>query len=193
MGYITLLNNNVVRLPEEICKKLGLHEGQSLEIRESSNQIILVPIKSDIGKESPPSLDLTKDPELFIGVTPGGLGFEIPPDKIPDFLCILTNVLKPNFIKIHYQVESSLQEISCLLTTFDQEIKRIGEFVRDSSLVIEYNTYTLYSGGGGCFSLEASLDPSKKKQIASSILKLFGLSQELPREELEIYYDGQRV
>lgn len=192
MDYATLINN-MVRLPERICQKLGLKKGQMLEVREFENQIILVPIGGDTRKEPVPSFDPIQHPGLFVGMTEGGLSFEIPPERIYGFLCMLAKVLKPDTIRIYYQADPSTEEITCSASSFDQKLETIGEFIRDASLIIEYNGYTLYSGGEGCFSLDAALDAGEKRRIANSVLEIFGLSKDVFRDKFEIYHDGKNI
>jgi len=192
MDYATL-TNNMVKLPDKICQKLGLRGGQILEIREFENQIVLVPVGGDTRKEPFTSFDPIQHPGLFVGMTEGGLSFEITPEKIYDFLCMLARVLKPETIRIYYQGDPSAEEITCSASSFDQKLKTIGESVRDASLMIEYNGYTLYSGGEGCFSLDAALDAWEKRRIGSSVLELFGLSKDLFSDKAEIYYDGKNI
>jgi hypothetical protein len=189
MDYATLINN-MVKLPERICQKLGLKKGQILEIRELENQIVLVPIGGDTRKEPIPSFDPNG---LFVGMTEDGLSFEIPPEKIYGFLCMLAKVLKPDTIRIYYQADPSTEEITCSASSFNKKLKTIGEFIRDASLMIEYNGYTLYSGGEGCFSLDAALDAGEKRRIANSVLDLFGLSKDVFSDTSEIYYDGKNI
>ncbi len=189
MDYATLINN-MVRLPEKICQKLGLKKGQILEIRALDNQIVLVPIGGDTRKEPMPSYDPNG---LFLGMTEGGLSFEIPPEKIYGFLCLLAKVLKPDTIRIYYQTDPSAEEITCSASNFNKKLKTIGEFTRDASLMIEYDGYTLYSGGEGCFSLDAALDAREKRRIANSVLELFGLSKDVFSDKFEIYYDGKNI
>ncbi len=192
MHYATLIND-MVKLPEKICQNLGLKGGQILEIREFENQIVLVPVGGDTKKEPFPSFDPIQHQELFVGITDGGLSFEIPLEKIYDFLCMLARVLKAETMRIYYQVDPSTEEISCSASSFNQKLKTIGEFMRDASLIIEYNGYTLYSGGEGCFSLDAALDAGEKRRIGTSVLDLFGLSKDVFSDKLEIYYDGKNI
>lgn len=189
MEYATLINN-MVKLPEKICQKLGLKKGQILEVREFGNQVVLVPIRDDTKKEPITFFDPIG---LFVGITEGGLGFEIPSEKIYGFLCLLAKVLKPDTIRIYYQADPSAEEIICSVSNFNQKLKTIGEFIRDASLIIEYNGYILYSGGEGCFSLDVSLDEGIKRRIANSVLELFGLSKDIFSDKFEIYYDGKNI
>ena len=131
--------------------------------------------------------------ELFVGMTEDGLSFEIPPEKIYGFLCLLAKVLKPDTIRIYYQTDPSAEEITCSASNFNKKLKTIGEFTRDASLMIEYDSYTLYSGGEGCFSLDAALDAREKRRIANSVLDLFGLSKDVFSDKSEIYYDGKNI
>ncbi|MFV9645840.1 MAG: AbrB/MazE/SpoVT family DNA-binding domain-containing protein [Desulfobacterales bacterium] len=192
MDYATL-TDNIVKLPEKICQKLGLKGGQILEIRGFENRIVLVPVEGDTRKKPFHSLDPIKHPKLFVGLTEGGLSFEIPPEKIYDFLCTLARALKPETIRIYYQEDPSAKEIACSASSFKQKLKTIGEFISDASLIIEYNGYTLYSGGEGCFSLDAALDAGEKRRIGSSILDMFGLSKDVFSDKFEIYYDGKNI
>lgn len=130
-------------------------------------------LRSDI--LSIPKQRMSGDPRIYVVTTPSGMSFEIPVERIPDFLRILCTSLSPEKIDVFLQEDERSQEFSCMreefLALLDSKIDLSG----DVSAMIELDAHTLISGGGGCFSLALEgVSYKVRRKIAEETLKACG-------------------
>lgn len=132
-------------------------------------------------------------PEIYIGTTPAGMSFEIPEGRIKDFLILLGMHLGHEKISIYYGRNNNSGRINCSPNRFVQEIKKIEDFIGDSSLMIEFDQATLYSGGGGCFSLDVILNDQEKKELAEELMSLLDFDVSLEEKGFHIMVRDKRL
>ncbi len=127
------------------------------------------------------------DPRIYIGTTPRGLSFEIPEDKVAGFLQIICQSLLPTKVEIFAQLEKDTKEISCSRDEFLNVINNQTELFLKNSVMIEFDSHSLVTGGSGCFSLELLDVPSKlKRSIAEKTLNLCGFDHRFKMDEFSI-------
>jgi hypothetical protein len=112
------------------------------------------------------------DPEVYAGITPGGMSFEIPPGQIKHFLCLLVDTLEVDEVIISFKREDdSFAEYIYRPEALKTELDGIEAHLADPSFLIEFKGGVLYTGGGGCFSLRAPLTPDQVQRLIGGVLK----------------------
>jgi hypothetical protein len=124
--------------------------------------------------------------EIYVDATPGGMSFEIPEARISEFLVLLARSLSAQQIRLSFQENGHYTELACTTDTLVELLRDVTSHLADPSLIVEFNNATLYTGGGGCFSLAAALSPEKKAEIANTVLQAFGVTLYLQREPFSV-------
>ncbi len=116
------------------------------------------------------------EPELYVGVFEDGMSLELPPKMVTAFLEILVETLRPERVRIHARVEG--EEI-----TRDISSKHLLEGLREagisplnSDFMAEMREVRLFTGGGGCISIEGSLPAKTRIKILRSLLSKTGVN-----------------
>ncbi|MEM3563180.1 MAG: hypothetical protein QXS27_05100 [Candidatus Jordarchaeaceae archaeon] len=133
---------------------------------------------------------LSPDPELYVGTTPSGMSFEVPEKLVPDLMEILIDVLKP--INVVYSYVQSEEEVE---VKFPAELARsksreMADVFLNSTFMAEVGTASLYTGGGGCFLLEANLNRKQRIFIAKKLLEKLDIKIELAKERFSVIVRG---
>jgi hypothetical protein len=124
------------------------------------------------------------DPKIYVGTTPSGLSIEIPADKVAGFLEIVCQCLLPTKIEIFAQLEERTEDIPCSKDEFLDLISDQTDLFLENSVMIEFDGYTLITGGGGCFSLDLLDAAGKlKRDIGEKILDLCGFPYRFKMDE----------
>jgi hypothetical protein len=112
------------------------------------------------------------DPEVYVGITPGGMSFEIPPGQIKQFLCLLVDTLEVDEVIISFKREDgSFAEYIYRPEALKTELDSIEVYLVDPSFLIEFEGGALYTGGGGCFSLRAPLTSAQVQRLIGGVLE----------------------
>jgi len=107
--------------------------------------------------------------EIYVDATPGGMSFEIPEVGISEFLVLLARSLAVRQVRLSFQDNGHYTELACTTDTLVALLQDLTSHLIDPSLIVEFDNATLYTGGGGCFSLAAALNPEKKAEIANTV------------------------
>lgn len=135
------------------------------------------------------------DPEVYAGITPGGMSFEIPPGQIKQFLCLLVDTLEVDEVIISFKREDgSFAEYIYRPEALKTELDGIEAYLVDPSFLIEFEGGALYTGGGGCFSLRAPLTSAQVQRLIGGVLKPLNLDV-YPHKEITgvALFDGRMV
>jgi hypothetical protein len=112
------------------------------------------------------------DPEVYAGITPGGMSFEIPPDQIKQFLRLLVDTLELDQVTVSYkQEDGGFAERTYRPEALETGLDGIEAHLVDPSFLMEFEGGVLYTGGGGCFSLRAPLTPAQVQRLISGVLE----------------------
>jgi len=112
------------------------------------------------------------EPEVYAGITPGGMSFEIPPDQIKQFLCLLVDTLELGQVTVSFRQEDiGFAEHTYRPEALETGLGGIEAHLVDPSFLMEFEGGVLYTGGGGCFSLRAPLTPAQVQRLISGVLE----------------------
>ena len=112
------------------------------------------------------------EPEVYAGITPGGMSFEIPPDQIKQFLCLLVDTLELDQVTVSYrQEDGGFAEHTYRPEALETGLDGIEAHLVDPSFLMEFEGGVLCTGGGGCFSLRAPLTPAQVQRLISGVLE----------------------
>ncbi|MBI4771292.1 MAG: hypothetical protein HY784_13005 [Chloroflexi bacterium] len=132
------------------------------------------------------------EPEIFVGSNWEGLSFEIPAGRVADFVTLLARELKPTRIALHYRENGGDRTLEDLNGNLPRALAQIGDRLLGHDFSADFDNHTLYSGGDGCFSLQAVLPKPKLLEIARALLDLLGVEHRLERDDFQIgMIDGQ--
>ena len=126
------------------------------------------------------------DPEIYVGSNWDGLSFEIPAVYIHRFLVSLGRALQPEKITIYFKQNGSEEVLTSSLDEYEAKLTIVGEQCLDHSFMVEFDEHTLFTGGEGCFSLQAEVGPARLRQIAQIILDELGVEHRLDREDFQV-------
>ena len=136
----------------------------------------------------------TTDPEVYAGITPGGMSFEIPPSQIKHFLHLLVDTLAVSQVTISFKEDEGFVEYTYQSEALEAGLDDAEAHLTDPSFLMEFEGGTLYAGGGGCFSLRASLTPAQVQRLIGSVLNLVGLDLYQHKEVTGVaLFDGGMV
>ncbi len=125
-------------------------------------------------------------PEVYVDALPGGMSFEIPEAYISDFLTILARYLPAQHISLSFREDGHYRELEYSAHTLADGLPQVANHLTDPSLVVEFDDATLYTGGGGCFSLAAELSPERQAEIGNAILQACGVTLYLPQKPFAV-------
>jgi len=112
------------------------------------------------------------DPEIYAGITPGGMSFEIPPDQIKQFLRLIVETLEVDQVTVSFKREDgSFAEYVYRSEAMEAGLDDIEAYLVDPSFLMEFEEGVLYTGGGGCFSLRAPLTAAQVQRLISGVLE----------------------
>ncbi|MGQ9723729.1 MAG: hypothetical protein ACUVXA_20720 [Candidatus Jordarchaeum sp.] len=129
---------------------------------------------------------LCPDPEMYIGTTPNGMSFEVPEKLIPGLMEILIDILKPSNVIYSYLHGEEEVELNLLAEEAKSKIREMTDILLNPTFMAELETASLYTGGGGCFLLEANLNKKQRIFIAERLLKQEGIEIQLTKEQFSI-------
>lgn len=137
----------------------------------------------------------TVDPEVYAGITPGGMSFEIPSDQIKCFLHLLVDTLEVDRVTISLKQEGGdFVEYTYRPGDLEAGLDDIEAHLADPSFLMEFESGILYAGGHGCFSLRALLTPIQVQRLISGVLKSSGFDMYTQREITGVaLFDGRTV
>ena len=172
-----------IPLPKEISGSVEI--GQLFRVQSVDDQVVLVRMPDDRA----PSLSREAefmDPEIYVGSNWDGLSFEIPAAYVHRFLVSLGHALQPEKITIYFERNGSEEVLTSSLDGYEDRLTIVGEGCLDHSFMVEFDEHTLFTGGEGCFSLQAEVGPVRLQQIAQIILDELGVEHRLDREDFQI-------
>ena len=172
-----------IPLPKEISGSVEI--GQLFRVQSVDDQVVLVRMPDD----QAPSLSREAefmDPEIYVGSNWDGLSFEIPTAYVHRFLVSLGHALQPEKITIYFERNGSEEVLTSSLDEYEDKLTIVGERCLDHSFMVEFDEHTLFTGGEGCFSLQAEVGPVRLQQIAQTILDELGVEHRLNREDFQI-------
>ncbi|UCD84717.1 MAG: hypothetical protein JSU92_00580 [Deltaproteobacteria bacterium] len=121
-----------------------------------------------------------REPELYVKLDRDDISFEVPGEKIIEFIDLLARELKATEIELRYEVDSHSKRLSCKPEELTEKLLERKKIVREEPMVIELEEdTTLYSNGGGCMLLKTGIDSRRKKRLAQHFLELCGFSAEV--------------
>ena len=135
------------------------------------------------------------DPEIYAGITPGGMSFEIPAGQIKQFLRLVVETLEVDQVAISFkQPDGSFAEQTYRPETLEAGLDIIEAHLVDPSFLMEFAKGVLYTGGGGCFSLRASLTPDQVQRLVDGVLQPLNLDV-YPHKEIKgvALFEGRMV
>jgi len=136
---------------------------------------------------------LQPDPDLHVGMTAGGMCFEVPERLAPRLLAILVEELRPTRVTFSYLEGEEEAVLACPPGEAVSKIGGLGSHILDSSFMAEFDEAELYTGGGGCISLRAELTGEQKRRIALRLLDEAGLKVKLDKGEFSVTVRGDLV
>ena len=137
----------------------------------------------------------TVDPEVYTGIVPGGMSFEIPPGQIKCFLHLLVDTLEVDQVTISFkQEDGNFAERTYRPENLEIGLDDIEAHLIDPSFLMEFEGGVLYTGGNGCFSLRALLTPAQVQRLIGGVLKSLNLDV-YPHKEITgvALFDGRMV
>ena len=172
-----------IPLPKEISE--SVKTGQLFRVQSVDDQVVLVRMPDD----QIPSLSREAeymDPEIYVGSSWDGLSFEIPAAYVHRFLVSLGHALQPEKITIYFERNGSEEVLTSSLNEYEDKLTIVGERCLDHSFMVEFDEHTLFTGGEGCFSLQAEVGSARLQRIAQTILDELGVEHRLDREDFQI-------
>lgn len=179
-----------IPLPKEISKSVEI--GQLFRVQSVDDQIVLVRMP-DVQAPSLSREAEFMDPEIYVGSNWDGLSFEIPTAYVHRFLVSLGHALQPEKITIYFERNGSEEVLTSSLNEYEDKLTIVGERCLGHSFMVEFDEHTLFTGGEGCFSLQAEIGPAELQQIAQTILDELGVEYRLDREDFQIAVVNGRV
>ena len=164
----------VITVPKEMGRMLTV--GQLLRVKKVGEEIVLEPLAEPHYVE----------PELYVGSNWEGLSFEIPPGKVPQFLLTLGQALQPVKITLYFERDGNAEKLTTNLEGYQQAIANVGDGCLHHSFMAEFDHHTLFSGGEGCFSLQAALPSRQLREIAQAILDELGIAHQIDRDDFQV-------
>jgi len=141
------------------------------------------------------SVGKVADPDVYAGVVPGGMSFEIPPNQIRPFLYLLVDTLEMRQVTISYEEDDgNFAEYTYRPEEIEARLISIEAHLVDPSLLVEFEGGVLYTGGEGCFSLRSSLTSTQIQSLIGGVFELLGFDL-YPYKEITgmALFDGERV
>ena len=172
-----------IPLPKEISGSVEI--GQLFRVQSVDDQVVLVRMPDDQAPSLPREAEFM-DPEIYVGSNWDGLSFEIPAACVHRFLVALGHALQPEKITIYFEQNGSEEVLTSSLDKYEDKLTVVGERCLDHSFMIEFDEHTLFTGGEGCFSLQAEVGPVRLQHIAQTILDELGVEHQLDREDFQI-------
>jgi hypothetical protein len=129
---------------------------------------------------------LSPDPEMYVGTTSGGMSFEVPEKLVPELMEILIDVLKPSNVVYSYLHGEEEVELKLPTELARSKCREMTDVFLNPTFMAELETASLYTGGGGCFLLEAVLNRKQKISIAEKLLKQLGIKIKLARDRFSV-------
>jgi len=172
-----------IPLPKEISGSVEI--GQLFRVQSIDDQVVLVRMPDNRAPLLPREAEYV-DPEIYVGSNWDGLSFEIPAAHVHRFLVSLGHALQPEKITIYFKRNGSEEVLTSFLDEYEDKLTIVGEGCLDHSFMVEFDEHTLFTGGGGCFSLQAEVGPARLQQIAQTILDELGVAHRLDREDFQV-------
>lgn len=124
------------------------------------------------------------DPKVYVERTDEGLNFEAPPEKVSKFLEELVRYLSPKKIEIYLMRDGGFEELSFPLKEFMNYLGVSQEIIANHYAMIDFDSYTLISGGGGCLSLTLlGVANEVVREIAEQFLGICGYPYKFSKDE----------
>jgi hypothetical protein len=136
---------------------------------------------------------VSPDPEIYIGTTPNGMSFEVPKKLILEFIEILIDTLKPNNVTYSYLHGEREEEPKLPAEEAKSKSREMTEILLNPTFMAELETASLYTGGEGCFLLEADLNKNQRISIAERLLKQVGIEIQLTKDRFSIIVKAGRI
>jgi hypothetical protein len=172
-----------IPLPKNISRLVEV--GQLFRVQSVDDQVVLVRMPDAQAPLLSREAEFM-DPEIYVGSNWDGLSFEIPAAYVHRFLVSLGRALQPERITIYFKQNGSEEVSTASLDEYEDKLTMVGEGCLDHSFMVEFDEHTLFTGGEGCFSLQAEIGPARLQQIAQTILDELGVEYRLDREDFQV-------
>jgi len=121
-----------------------------------------------------------REPELYVKLDRDDISFEVPGEKIIEFIEMLAREVKAAEIELRYEIDSHSKRLSCKPDELKGKLLERQRIIKEEPMVIEFDEgTTLYSNGGGCMLIKTEVDSRRKKRLAQHFLELCGYSAEV--------------
>ena len=128
------------------------------------------------------------DPKVYVGTTENGLSLELPVECVRPFIQTLPASLSVENVEIFVQDGSGSREYSLAASELEAWLRSHADFLREGSIMIEFGSHTLTSGGGGCLSLALeNASSSTLREIARKALTLCGFDHKFKGDEFSTF------
>lgn len=125
------------------------------------------------------------DPKVYVGTTKDGLSLELPVECVRPFIQALPASLSVESVEIFAQDGNGSSEYSLASSELEAWLGSHANALQEGSIMIEFGSHTLISGGGGCLSLLLENVPSSTlREIARKALRLCGFDHKFKGDKL---------
>ncbi len=135
-----------------------------------------------------------EEPEIYIKIDREDISFEVPEEKIIEFIGLLARDLKSAQIELRYEVDSHAKSLCCNPDDIMEKLLEKQDIIKEEPVVVELEEdTTLYSNGGGCMLLKTGIDSRRKKRLAQHFLELCGFSAEVETAKFTALVRGGKL
>jgi hypothetical protein len=124
------------------------------------------------------------NPRIYVGTTGNGLSLELPLECVPPFIRALPASLSVESVEIFVQDGNGSKEYSLAASELGSWMASHAHVLQEGSIMIEFGSHTLTSGGGGCLSL--ALDKASRytlRKIGREALAICGFDHKFKGDE----------
>ena len=123
------------------------------------------------------------DPKVYVQASPDELNFEIPENKLTDFIRFLSETLSYDQINVFIRKDKASDERTYSKEEFLEFLMSSEGMLAEDYLMIEFGGNTLISGGRGCMDLELEKkNVALVKKIAEKLLEMCGFKHRFSKE-----------
>jgi len=123
-----------------------------------------------------------------VGTTKDGLSLELPVECVRPFIQALPASLSVESVEIFVQDGNGSREYSLAASELEAWLRSHADFLREGSIMIEFGSHTLTSGGGGCLSLALeNASSSTLRKIARKALTLCGFDHKFKGDKFSTF------
>ncbi len=115
------------------------------------------------------------DPQMYVGATRDGLALELPVTCVTAFVERLPDLLSTSQVEVYLRQNGKGQEFRISAEAFTEFLQTHRDAWQDNTLMLEFGSATLVSGGGGCISLSLEgMSTEVRRRLAREALRVCG-------------------